>query len=75
MNQLYDVVYQVRNGKGKVVTAVVLRDRQTRERAGEWADRIGSALMLKPGLENSWLTIMPDDVEEYVFLTESNDMS
>lgn len=70
---LYDVVYQRKNDKGMVVSAVSFREGLPFEFASKMADDLGNALALKPGSwPHSWLTIMPTESDEYIFITESN---
>lgn len=68
---LYDVGYQRLNHKGQVVAAVTFPVGRPMAFAGEIADGIGMALRLKQGSDpHSWLTIMPTDSDEYVYLIE-----
>lgn len=70
---LYDVVYQRKNDKDVVVSAVTFREGISFETAGAMADSFGAALGLKAGSwPHSWLTVMPTEDDEYVFIVESN---
>lgn len=70
---LYDVVYQRKNDKDVVVSAVAFREGIPFEFAGAMADSFGQTLGLKSGSwPHSWLTIMPTEDDEYVFIVESN---
>lgn len=67
----YDVVYQRQNAQNQVIAAVTFPVNGPMDVAGEVADGIGQALKLKPGSwPHSWLTIMPTDSDEGVFLVE-----
>lgn len=70
---LYDVVYQRKNDKDVVVSAISFREGISFEQAGSLADDLGNALRLKPGSwPHSWLTVMPTENDEFVFIVESN---
>lgn len=70
-NKRYDVVYQRQNAQNHVVAAITFPCGQGPEEAGAVADGIGEALRLKRGgWPHSWLTIMPTDSDESVFLVE-----
>lgn len=74
--KLYDVVYQRQNAQNQVIAAVTFPVNGPMDVAGEIADGIGQALKLKPnGTNHSWLTIMPTDNDEYVFLVEVDDVN
>lgn len=74
--KLYDVVYQRENAQNQVVAAITFPCGQPLEQAGTVADGIGNALRLKKGAwPHSWLTIMPTDDDERVFLVERADMN
>lgn len=74
MSKVYDVVYQRQNAQNQVIAAVTFPCGQPMEIAGEVADGIGKALKLKQGSwPHSWLTIMPTDSDEHVFLVECVD--
>lgn len=74
--KLYDVVYQRQNAQNLVVAAITFPCGQPLEEAGAVADGIGQALHLKQnGTNHSWMTIMPTDSDEYVFLVERDEMS
>ena len=70
---LYDVVYHRHNDKNIVVAAMTFREGISLEQAGDLADDLGNALRLKPGSwPHSWLTVMPTENDEGVFIVESN---
>lgn len=74
-NKRYDVVYSRENAKNIVVQATTFRSGIPYELAAELADRIGEALFLKHNGDHYWLTMMPTDADEHVFITESADMN
>lgn len=75
-NKRYDVVYQRQNASGRVVAAITFPCGQGPVEAGAIADGIGEALRLKPGSwPHSWLTIMPTDADEGVFLVECDSVN
>lgn len=74
--KLYDVVYQRQNAQNQIVAAVTFPVNGPMDVAGEVADGIGQALKLKLGIwPHSWLTVMPTDQDEGVFLVEVDDVN